>query len=117
MSYASGLVRRDGRRLQSPNSGRRWNEPSIRERGDRAATTDVYAWWSRSGWAPAAFCFTFIADLAPEDVLRRLGLTEDPEKEGYATIKVGHAAGGSIMVEEGHAGILRDVVHALSLVP
>ncbi|MGW4644702.1 DUF6461 domain-containing protein [Sphaerisporangium sp. NPDC004334] len=83
--------------------------------GDRRATTDVYAWWSQSGWAPAAFCFTFIADLTPEDVLRRLALTEDPEQEGFATIEVGRAAGGSIMVECGGAGILRDVVHALSL--
>ncbi|MER5624009.1 DUF6461 domain-containing protein [Streptosporangium sp. NPDC002544] len=81
---------------------------------ERGATTDVYAWWSHSGWAPAAFCFTFIADLAPEDVLRRLGLTEDPEQQGFATIEVGRAVGGSIMVECGHAGILRDVVHALS---
>ncbi|MFD8533802.1 DUF6461 domain-containing protein [Streptosporangium canum] len=82
--------------------------------GDHRATADVYAWWSRSGWAPAAFCFTFIADLAPEEVLRRLGLTEDPEQEGFATIEVGRAPGGSIMVECGRAGILRDVVHALS---
>jgi Family of unknown function (DUF6461) len=90
------------------------SEGSVIVAGDRRATTDVYAWWGQSRWAPAAFCFTFIADLAPEEVLRRLGLTEDPEQEGYATIEVGRAAGGSIMVECGHAGILRDVVHALS---
>ncbi|GAA4182410.1 hypothetical protein GCM10022252_08300 [Streptosporangium oxazolinicum] len=92
----------------------RHSEGTVIVTGDRGATTDVYAWWSQSGWASAAFCFTFIADLAPEEVLRRLGLTEDPEQEGFATIEVGHAPGGSIMVEYGYAGILRDVVHALS---
>ncbi|MEU8059170.1 DUF6461 domain-containing protein [Microbispora bryophytorum] len=81
--------------------------------GDPHAGTDVYAWWSRSRWAPSAFCFTFIADLTPEKVLRRLGLTEDPEQEGFGTVEVGRAPGGSIMVECGRAGILRDVVHAL----
>jgi len=82
--------------------------------GDRRAATDVYAWWSGSAWAPAAFCFTFIADLTPEEVLRRLGLTEDPEQEGFGTVELGRAPGGSIMVECGAAGIFRDVVHALS---
>ncbi|WP_162641231.1 DUF6461 domain-containing protein [Streptosporangium sp. 'caverna'] len=91
------------------------SEESVIVAGDRRATTDVYAWWGQSRWAPAAFCFTFIADLAPEEVLRRLGLTEDPEQQGFATIEVGRAAGGSIMAEwDGHAGILRDVVHTLS---
>ncbi|WP_424536663.1 DUF6461 domain-containing protein [Sphaerisporangium viridialbum] len=42
-------------------------------------------------------------------------MTEDPEQEGFATIEVGRATGGSIMVEwDGYAGILRDVVRALS---
>ncbi|GAB3899896.1 DUF6461 domain-containing protein [Microbispora bryophytorum] len=89
-------------------------EDSVIVAGDPRAGTDVYAWWSRSRWAPSAFCFTFIADLTPEKVLRRLGLTEDPEQEGFGTVEVGRAPGGSIMVECGRAGILRDVVHALS---
>lgn len=90
------------------------SEGSVIVAGDRHAATDAYAWWSRSVWTQAAFCFTFIADLTPEEVLCRLGLTEDPEQEGFATVEVGRAPGGSIMVECGGAGILRDVVHALS---
>ncbi|WP_182908887.1 DUF6461 domain-containing protein [Microbispora sp. H13382] len=92
----------------------RHSEGSMILTGDRRATTDVYAWWSQSGWSRAAFCLTFIADLTPEEVLSRLGLTEDPGQEGFATIEVGRAPGGSIMAECGHAGILGDVVHALS---
>ncbi|MFF5111477.1 DUF6461 domain-containing protein [Streptosporangium sp. NPDC000509] len=118
--HALGLVRRDGRRLRHripvdpvTDGTSHHSELSIVV-GDRRVTTDVYAWWSQSGWERAAFCFTFIADLAPEEVLRRLGLTEDPEQEGFATIEVGRAPGGSIMVEAGNAGILRDVVRALS---
>jgi hypothetical protein len=54
--------------------------------------------------------------LTPEEVLHRLRLTEDREQEGFATIEVGRADGGSIMVEwAGDAGILRDVVRDLSL--
>ncbi|MFS1301156.1 DUF6461 domain-containing protein [Streptosporangium longisporum] len=82
--------------------------------GEREATTDAYAWWSRSQWVRATFCLTFMAHLTPEEVLRRLGLTEDPEQQGFATVEIGSATGGSIMVECGHAGILRDVVLTLS---
>ncbi|MFC0862404.1 DUF6461 domain-containing protein [Sphaerimonospora cavernae] len=82
--------------------------------GKGKATTDDYAWWGQSRWPE--FCFTFISGLAPEEVLRRLRLTEDREQEGFATIEVGDADGGSIMVEwAGHAGIIHDVVRTLSL--
>lgn len=81
--------------------------------GKSKATTGDYAWWGQS--RRPEFCFSFIAALTPEDVLRRLGLTEDPEQEGFATVEVGPADGGSVMVEwGGSAGILRDVVRDLS---
>ncbi|WP_433348337.1 DUF6461 domain-containing protein [Microtetraspora malaysiensis] len=82
--------------------------------GKGKANTGDYAWWGQSRWPE--FCFTFAAGLAPEDVLHRLRLTEDREQAGFATIEVGPADGGSIMVEwAGQAGILRDVVRDLSL--
>ncbi|MEU4508696.1 DUF6461 domain-containing protein [Nonomuraea wenchangensis] len=90
------------------------SEGPVSVAGERTATTDDYGWLSRSSWGPAAFCITFIAGLAPEQVLHRLRLTEDPEQEGPATVEVGCAPGGSIMVEDGRAGILREVVHTLS---
>ncbi|XVQ86986.1 DUF6461 domain-containing protein [Microbispora siamensis] len=81
--------------------------------GKSKATTGDYAWWGQSRWPE--FCFSFVAGLTPEDVLRRLKLTEDPEQEGYGTVEVGPADGGSVMVEwGGSAGILRDVVRHLS---
>ncbi|MGV9777522.1 DUF6461 domain-containing protein [Streptosporangium sp. NPDC003464] len=81
--------------------------------GKGKASTDDYAWWGQSPWPE--FCFTFAAGLAPEEVLHRLQLTEDHEQEGFAAIEVGHADGGSIMVEwAGHAGTLSDVVRDLS---
>ncbi len=82
-----------------------------------SATAQDYAWWQEfeGGIAVSGFCFTFVADMRPAEVLQRLKAAPGDITEPRGYIEVGPADGGSVIVDiAGYAGITRDVVSELS---
>ncbi|MER7506192.1 DUF6461 domain-containing protein [Nonomuraea pusilla] len=78
------------------------------------ATAQDYLWWEefRSSLGVSGFCFTLVAGLQPAEVLERLSVKPDEPLQAEGYIEVGHAGGGSVIVEPaGYMGIMREGIN------
>ncbi|MEW9554133.1 DUF6461 domain-containing protein [Nonomuraea sp. NPDC050783] len=71
----------------------------------RGVTAEDYRWVEEFGdLLGSGFCVTFVKELDPREVLRRLRAVDDPDHSGPGGVEAGPAQGGFDPAYRGHGG-------------